>query len=48
MRNQIDDVREPANETKLAYVAPDLVEAGKIADVTLSNGNNAGGDSGYS
>ena len=47
MRDQIDDVREPANETKLAYVTPDLVEAGKIADVTLSNGNT-GGDGGYS
>lgn len=47
MRDQIDDVREPANKTKLAYVSPDLVEAGKIADVTLSNGNT-GGDGGYS
>lgn len=48
MRDLIDDVQEPANEAKLAYATPDLVEAGKIADVTLSNGNNAGGDGGYS
>ena len=48
MRDLVDPVLEPLEETKLAYVTPDLVEAGKIADVTLSNGNNPGGDSGYS
>lgn len=48
MRDLIDDVREPANEAKLAYVIPDLVEAGKIADVTLSDGNTNSSDGGYS
>lgn len=48
MRDLVDAVLEPLDETKLTYVTPDLVDAGKIADVTLSNGNNMGGDSGYS
>ncbi len=48
MRDFIDEAQETANEAKLAYATPDLVEAGKIADVTLSNGNNPGGDGGYS
>jgi len=48
MRDLIDDGREVSNDTKLAYAKPDLVEAGKIADVTLSNGNNPGADGAYS
>jgi hypothetical protein len=48
MRDLNNDVREPAQEAKLAYVTPDLVEAGMISDVTLSNGNNSGADAAYS
>lgn len=47
MRDLIDDVRDSSDDSKLTYVKPDLLEAGKIADVTLSNGNT-GGDGGYS
>ncbi|MES1975990.1 MAG: hypothetical protein V4472_26325 [Pseudomonadota bacterium] len=48
MRDLMDEVRESSNDSKLIYVTPDLIEAGKIADVTLSNGNNSGSDGGYS
>lgn len=48
MRDTIDEVREISENSKLDYVKPDLVDVGKIADVTLSNGNNSGGDGGYS
>ena len=47
MRDLLDGVGESLGDAKLAYVTPDLIEAGKIADVTLSNGNG-GGDLGYS
>ncbi len=35
-------------DERLPYERPDLLDAGKISDVTLSNGNNAGLDSAYS
>lgn len=47
MRDIINEVREISENSKLDYVKPDLVDVGKIADVTLSNGNS-GGDGGYS
>ncbi|MBA4761178.1 hypothetical protein [Sphingomonas sp.] len=47
MRDVLDGALEPLGDAKLAYVTPDLIEAGKIGDVTLSNGNG-GGDLGYS
>lgn len=47
MRDVIDDAQELSETSKLDYVKPDLVDVGKIADVTLSNGNS-GGDGGYS
>lgn len=34
-------------DARLPYERPELLDAGKIADVTLSNGNT-GGDGGYS
>jgi hypothetical protein len=35
-------------DDRLPYQRPDLLEVGQIADITLSNGNNGGVDSGYS
>lgn len=35
-------------DDRLPYERPDLLDAGKISDVTLSNGNNSGGDTTYS
>jgi hypothetical protein len=32
----------------LPYERPGLLDVGKISDVTLSNGNDMGGDGGYS
>lgn len=43
----INDEQERGGDSRQYYVKPDLIEAGKIADVTLSNGNT-GGDGGYS
>ena len=43
--DQIDAVKE---DDRLPYQRPDLLEVGQIADITLSNGNNPGGDGGYS
>jgi len=48
MNDFIDPRQTDTDDGRLAYVKPDLVEAGKIADVTLSNGNNSGSDSAYS
>lgn len=47
MDDLINGDGDHSDDSKLTYVKPDLVEAGKIADVTLSNGNT-GGDGGYS
>lgn len=35
-------------DERLPYERPELLDAGKISDVTLSNGNNSGSDSTYS
>jgi hypothetical protein len=48
MDDLINSDREPSADPRLAYVKPELLEAGKIADVTLSNGNDSGSDGGYS
>lgn len=48
MSDMDDAGRELSESSKKEYVKPDLVDIGKIADVTLSNGNNGGGDGGYS
>lgn len=47
MENLVNDDRNPSDDSRLAYAKPELIEAGKIADVTLANGND-GGDGGYS
>lgn len=44
----INQDREPSDDSRLVYVKPELIDAGKIADVTLSDGNNSGSDSTYS
>ncbi|WP_156397175.1 MULTISPECIES: lasso RiPP family leader peptide-containing protein [unclassified Sphingomonas] len=48
MDNLINNDREPSEDSRLVYVKPELIDAGKIADVTLSNGNDSGSDGGYS
>lgn len=48
MEALINQDRDPSDDSRLAYVKPELIDAGKIADVTLSNGNNSGSDSAYS
>lgn len=48
MQDKITQTQDSAATDRLPYARPDLVEVGQIADVTLSNGNNGGGDGGYS
>lgn len=48
MGDLINTDRELSEDSRLVYVKPELVDVGKIADVTLSNGNDNGGDGGYS
>jgi hypothetical protein len=48
MTDMVDGGRELSESSKMEYVKPDLVDIGKIADVTLSNGNNLGSDAAYS
>lgn len=43
-----EQVEKTAEEVRLPYAPPDLINVGTIADVTRSNGNNSGMDSGYS
>lgn len=35
-------------DDRLPYERPELLDAGKISDVTLSNGNSNSSDGGYS
>ncbi len=48
MQDNFAQTQDSAHGDRLPYARPDLVEVGQIADVTLSNGNNAGGDASYS
>ena len=48
MKDKVEQVQDSADGNRLPYVRPDLLEAGQITDVTLSNGNNAGADAAYS
>lgn len=48
MNDSTDRLSEADEDRRLPYERPDLVEAGKISDVTLSDGNNSGSDSAYS
>ena len=41
-------IEELGQDDRLPYERPELLDAGKIADVTLSNGNISGADAGYS
>ena len=43
--DQIDAVK---GDDRLPYQRPDLLEVGQIADITLSTGNDPGGDGAYS
>lgn len=49
---EMDPINEKTEDLhqddRLPYERPELLDAGKIADVTLSNGNNFGSDSAYS
>lgn len=40
--------QDVTGDDRLPYERPDLQEAGQVADLTLSNGNNPGGDGAYS
>jgi hypothetical protein len=48
MTDMVDGGRELSESSKMEYVKPDLVDIGKISDVTLSNGNDMGADGAYS
>ncbi len=48
MQDKVAQTQDSAQGDRLPYARPDLVEVGQIADVTLSNGNNVGGDGSYS
>lgn len=48
MQDKVAQMQDSAHGERLPYTRPDLVEVGQIADLTLSNGNNGGGDGGYS
>ena len=47
MKND-DQIDAAKVDERLPYQRPDLLEVGQIADITLSNGNNGGGDASYS
>lgn len=46
--NENEKVEFVQEDDRLTYERPDLLDVGKISDVTLSNGNNNGADGGYS
>ncbi len=48
MDHQIEKTESLPQDDRLPYERPELLDAGKISDVTLSNGNDFGSDSAYS
>lgn len=48
MADILEQDQDAPGDERLPYERPDLLDAGQIADLTLSNGNNSGGDGAYS